>query len=78
MWKTIGEASEESKENLTKKRRCKERKGFGFTHSKGKAGPGNTSIRRHFADERFTEAVLDFLKCTSVGMVKGGVICRET
>ena len=46
--------------------------------AEGKAGPGNTPVRKLFADERFCKAVLEFLSTTSVGIVKEGVICRES
>ena len=36
--------------------------------------PGNTSVRELMSDNRFTEAVLGFLRNTKVGKVKEGVV----
>ena len=54
-------------------RSYKGRKGFylGFT---GGAGLGSISVRRLLSDSRFTAAVIDFLKATSIGDVKGGIL----
>lgn len=52
-------------------RKFKGRKGFGLAC---KAGPGNTSIRKLFSEEKYCEAILEFLKNTSVGRVKEGVL----
>ena len=37
----------------------------------GEAGPGNTMVRDLVADERCTEAVVEFLRTTKVEEVKG-------
>ena len=38
--------------------------------------PGNCTVGRLLGDPRFTEAVLDFLRVTGVGLIKKGVIVR--
>ena len=53
----------------------KGRKGFCFGIGKKTRRPGNTSVKDFLSDERFTEAVLKFLKNTGVGKVKQGVSC---
>ena len=52
------------------------RKGFGFHVRQARARPSNTTIRELLSDDRYTEAVLDFLERTRVGEVKEGVICK--
>ena len=54
----------------------KSRKGFGFRVRQARARPSNTTIRELLSDDRYSEAVLDFLRETRVGEVKEGVICR--
>ena len=52
----------------------KGRKGFGYRVRCG-TGPGNTTVEELLSGERNVAAVLDFLRATRVGMVKG-VIAR--
>ena len=52
----------------------KGRKGFGIAVKGKRASPGNASVKKLFSDERFHEAILDFLRNTSVGRVKKGVL----
>ena len=72
LWKSVGEASGSGKgsDNV-----YKGKKGFGHG-VRGRNGPGNTRVRDLLADERFVEAVLEFLR-TKVGMLKSGVVCWE-
>ena len=41
-----------------------------------RARPSNTMVRDLLSDERYTEAVLRFLRDTRVGEVKAGEICK--
>lgn len=50
----------------------KERMGLGGVRLT--PGPGNTTVGELLSDERYTEAVMDFLRKTKVGEVKSGVI----
>lgn len=43
------------------------RKGFGFRVRQAMARPSNTAIRDLLSDDRFTEAVLVFLRAMLVG-----------
>ena len=52
------------------------RKGFGFHVRQARARPSNTTIRELLSDDRYIEAVLEFLEKTRVGEVKEGAICR--
>ena len=54
----------------------KSRKGFGFYVRQARARPSNTTVREPLSNNRYTEAVLDFLRKTKVGEVKDGVICK--
>ena len=81
LWRKVGEISSidgvrrgdasGGKEN--KKRR---KKGFGFFSRENEVRPGNCTVGRLLSDSRFTEAVLEFLKDTQVGIIKKGVIVR--
>lgn len=44
----------------------KGRKDFCLVMSKGTSRPGNTSVRKLLSDDRFTDAVLEFLRNTGV------------
>ena len=44
--------------------------------SRRRVGPGNCSVRRLFADPRFSEGILEFLASTGVGKIKRGVVVR--
>ena len=48
----------------------KSRKGFGYKIRQARARPSNTSVRDLLSDDRYTEAVLSFLRETKVGEVK--------
>ena len=64
MWTAAGKASgarEETREPF------KSRRGFGYQVRQARARPSNTSVRELLSDDRFTEAVLDFLRNTKVG-----------
>ena len=52
----------------------KGRKGFCFGIGKKIRRPGNASVMDLLSDERFTEAVLKFLKNTGAGKVKQEVL----
>ena len=54
----------------------KSRKGFGYKIRQARARPSNTPVRDLLLDDRYTEAVLEFLETTRVGEVKAGVLCR--
>ena len=53
----------------------KSRKGFGCGVRQAKARPSNTSIRDLLSDDRYTEAVLEFLDTTRVREVKARALC---
>jgi hypothetical protein len=76
LWSTVGKISgkERSKEGMD--RPFKSRKGFGFHVRQARARPSNTTVRELLSNNRYTEAVLDFLGKTRVGEVKEGVICK--
>lgn len=74
LWDKVGEASMDNNASGNRVVMFKGRKGFGFGVRTGKAGPGNTPVRELLADGRFSSAVLDFLKHTSVGKLKAGVL----
>lgn len=73
LWKTIGEVSG-TKMCGHGSRMFKGRKEFGLLCTGGRAGPGNTPIRKPFFEEKYCEAVLGFLRSTAVGRVKEGVL----
>ena len=75
LWKEVGEASGDCTDGSPGKI-CKGRKGFCYGIEKKHVRPGNCSVRRLFADPRFSEAVLKFLSSTGVGKVKKGVTIR--
>ena len=54
----------------------KSRTGFSYRVGLARARPSNTLIRDLLSDDRYTEAVLVFLKATRVGEVKERVVCR--
>ena len=54
----------------------KSRKGFGYRVRQARARPSNTSVRDLLANDRYSEAVLRFLRDTRVGEVKAGAICK--
>ena len=56
-------------------RPSKSRKGFGFHIRQARTRPSNT-VRELLSNNRYTEAVLEFLRKTRVGEVKDGVICK--
>ena len=62
--------------NSGRNRPFKSRKGFGFHVRQARARPSNTTIRELLSDDRYIEAVLEFLEETRVGEVKEGAICR--
>lgn len=68
LWKEVGELSCLDKRS-TEDGVCEGRKGFMLGMSKGKSGPGNTSVRKLF-DERFLDPVLKFLRSNKVGKLK--------
>ena len=81
MWKRVGECSNIDGDSRSEKaegrnNRKKRRKGFGFVSRENRVRPGNCTVGRLLGDPRFTEAVLDFLRSTKVGIVKKGVIVR--
>ena len=50
------------------------KRGFGYHVREARARPSNTTIRELLSNERYTDAVLDFLSKTRVGEVKEGVM----
>ena len=73
LWTAVGKASgrrERSGESF------KSRRGFGYRVRQAVARPSNTSIRDLLSNDRYTEAVLGFLRNTRVGEVKVGAISR--
>ena len=46
------------------------RKGFGLRVKQARARLSNTSVRDLLSDDRYTEAVLEFIGATRVGEVK--------
>ena len=75
LWKAVSEGvgHSERREGHV----LKGKKGFGYGVRKGNKGPGNTTIRELLGDERYTEAVVEFLRVTKVGQVKEGMIKRD-
>ena len=73
LWNAVGRASGGRQEEDGP---FKSRKGFGFHVRRARARPSNTTVRELLSNDRYTEAVLDFLKKTRVGEVKEGVICK--
>ena len=81
LWKKVGEISSTTsykggdapKGRENRKRR---KKGFGFFSRENGVRPGNCTVGRLLNDSRFTEAVLEFLKDTQVGIIKKGVMVR--
>ena len=76
LWRTVGDASGKRREEKGLDRPFRSRKGFGFRVRQARARPSNTTVRELLSDERYTDAVLDFLKNTRVGEVRAGVISR--
>ena len=76
LWSAVGKISgkRESREGMDET--FKSRKGFGFHVRQARARPSNTTVRELLSNNRYTEAVLDFLGKTRVGEVKEGVICK--
>ena len=56
--------------------RFKSRKGFGYRVRQARARPSNTSVRELLSNERYTDAVLKFLRDSKVGKFKEDVICK--
>lgn len=54
--------------------RWKSKKGFGYQVRSSVTRSSNTPVWELLADERFTEAVLEFIRNTRVGRVKAGVV----
>ena len=81
LWKKVGECSNVDGDSKSEKaegrnNRRKRKKGFGFVVRENRVRPGNCTVGRLLGDTRFTEAVLDFLRCTKVGLIKKGTIVR--
>ena len=72
LWTAVGEASR-GRERIDEP--FKSRKGFGYRVRQARARPSNTSIRDLLSDDRYTEAVLEFLETTRVGEVRAGALC---
>ena len=53
----------------------KSRKGFGYRVRHGQ-GPATHQSRDLLSNKRYTEAVLNFLRCMKVGKVREGAICK--
>ena len=73
LWTEVGKASgrrEQTEEPL------KSRRGFGYRVRQARARPSNTSVRDLLSNDRYTKAVLGFLRNTRVGEVKAGAICK--
>ena len=66
LWTEVGEISG-SIRGTSGGRVYKGRKGFYFGMDRKVVRPGNTSVKKLLLEERFVEAVLDFLECTGVG-----------
>ena len=81
LWKKVGEISSIGEDRGSdvpggKENKRKRKKGFGFFPRENGVRPGNCTVGRLLSDSRFTEAVLDFLKDTQVGIIKKGVIVK--
>ena len=73
LWKEVGRISGRREEGEGPFR---SRKGFGFHVRQARARPSNTTVRELLSNDRYTDAVLNFLGQTRVGEVKEGVICK--
>ena len=73
LWKSVGEASADGVVP-GETRKLKGKKGFGLGIRTGRAGPGNTPVRKLLSDHRSTEAVVIFLSTKAVGRVKKGLV----
>lgn len=73
LWSKVGKASGA---RVAVDAPFKSRKGFGYKIRQAQARLSNTSVRDLLLDDRYTEAVLEFLETTRVGEVKAGVLCR--
>ena len=73
LWTAVGKVSgiREQTDEL-----FKGRKGFEYRVRQARARPSNTSVRDLLSNDRYTEAVLSFLKGPRVGEVRAGVICK--
>ena len=82
LWKEVGEISDadrncsEGGSGGRKYGKRRRKKGFGFLSQEHSVRPGNCSVGRLMFDQRFTDAVLSFLRDTQVGMIKKGVLVR--
>ena len=81
LWKKVGDISNNDRDRknntqVGRKNRERRKKGFGFVPRENRVRPGNCTVGRLLGDSRFTEAVLDFLRDTKVGLIKKGVIVR--
>ena len=76
LWSTVGKISGRRSSQEGVDRPFKSRKGFGFHVRQARARPSNTTVKELLSDDRYTEAVLDFLGKARVGEVKEGVICK--
>ena len=76
LWSTVGRLSGKkgAKEGMGEP--FKSRRGFGFQVKQARARPSNTTVRELLSNNRYTEAVLVFLRKTRVGEIKDGVICK--
>ena len=57
--------------------RLRSRKSFGYGVRQSRARPSNTTVRDLLSNERYTEAVLRFLKETRMEEVKEEIICKN-
>ena len=76
LWSRVGRISGKREAEKGMDEPFKSRKGFGFHVKQAIASPSNTTVRELLTNNRYTEAVLDFLEKTRVGEVKDGVICK--
>ena len=78
LWKEVGRVSGRRGEEKDDRDGgpFRSRKGFGFHVRQARARPSNTTVRELLSNNRYTDAVLDFLGKTRVGEVKEGVICK--
>ena len=75
LWSEVGRISGE-RERDSRQGTHKSRRGFGFHVRTARARPRNTTVRELLSNNRYTEAVLEFLGKTRVGEAKEGVICK--
>ena len=54
--------------------KCKGGKGFGTGRGLGRAGPGDTSVRKILPVHRYVGAVLDFLSSTKIKKLKSRIL----